>query len=118
MRNKDSVVLGLGGAECGDIIFTINEGFNRLHGDGLSTAEGYAQTSVTPVFLAAGEDIKEGKITDRVIRQVDVAPTIAEILDVRKPEQCEGPGLSDTEEIKDPEKFSFLALDKRQKLVR
>ena len=27
MRNKDSVVLGLGGAECGDIIFTINEGF-------------------------------------------------------------------------------------------
>lgn len=80
----------LGGAECGDIIFTINEGFNRLHGDGLSTAEGYAQTSVTPVFLAAGEDIKEGKITDRVIRQVDVAPTIAEILDVRKPEQCEG----------------------------
>ena len=35
-------------------------------------------------FLAAGEDIKEGKITDRVIRQVDVAPTIAEILDVRK----------------------------------
>ena len=90
MRNKDSVVLGLGGAECGDIIFTINEGFNRLHGDGLSTAEGYAQTSVTPVFLAAGEDIKEGKITDRVIRQVDVAPTIAEILDVRKPEQCEG----------------------------
>lgn len=90
MRNKDSVVLGLGGAECGDIIFTINEGFNRLHGDGLSTAEGYAQTSVTPVFLAAGEDIKEGKITDRVIRQVDVVPTIAEILGVRKPEQCEG----------------------------
>ena len=34
--------------------------------------------------------LKEGKITDRVIRQVDVAPTIAEILDVRKPEQCEG----------------------------
>ncbi len=63
---------------------------NRLHGDGLSTAEGYAQTSVTPVFLAAGEDIKEGTITDRVIRQVDVAPTIAEILGVRKPEQCEG----------------------------
>lgn len=90
MRNKDSVVLGLGGAECGDIVFTINEGFNRLHGDGLSTAEGYAQTSVTPVFLAAGEDIKEGTITDRVIRQVDVAPTIAEILGVRKPEQCEG----------------------------
>lgn len=90
MRNKDSVVLGLGGAECGDIIFTINEGFNRLHGDGLSTAEGYAQTSVTPVFLAAGEDIKEGKITDRVIRQVDVVPTIAEILEVRKPDQCEG----------------------------
>ena len=68
MRNKDSVVLGLGGAECGDIVFTINEGFNRLHGDGLSTAEGYAQTSVTPVFLAAGEDIKEGTIYPLLVR--------------------------------------------------
>ena len=58
MRNKDSVVLGLGGAECGDIIFTINEGFNRLHGDGLSTAEGYAQTSVTPVSWLQGRILK------------------------------------------------------------
>ena len=45
---------------------------------------------VTSLTEYGFEDIKEGTITDRVIRQVDVAPTIAEILGVRKPEQCEG----------------------------
>ncbi|MCD8019668.1 MAG: alkaline phosphatase family protein [Clostridiales bacterium] len=90
LRNRDAVVLGLGGKECGDIIFTVNEGFNRLHGDGLSTAEGYFHTSVTPVFIAAGPGIKTHFQTERVIRQVDVAPTAAMLLGVRVPEQCEG----------------------------
>lgn len=90
LRNKDSIALGVGGKECGDIFFTIDEGFNRLHGDGLSTAQGYYHTSTTPVFIAAGSKIKTGYQTDRVIRQVDVAPTIAQILGVRMPEQCEG----------------------------
>lgn len=40
LRNKDAQVLGLDGPDTGDIIFTINEGYNRLHGDWLSTCEG------------------------------------------------------------------------------
>ena len=50
----------------------------------------YGYQIVTSLTEYGFEDIKEGTITDRVIRQVDVAPTIAEILGVRKPEQCEG----------------------------
>lgn len=90
LRNRDSVALGLGGGECGDIFFTIEEGYNRLHGDGLSTAQGYSGTSVTPVFIASGVGIRQGITTSRVIRQVDLAPTIASLLGVRVPRECEG----------------------------
>ncbi|MBN7772295.1 alkaline phosphatase family protein [Clostridium aminobutyricum] len=90
LRNKDAVLLGTNGPECGDIFFTIEEGFNRLHGDGLTTAEGYFNTSVSPIFIAAGSGIKSNFITDRVIRQVDVTPTIAVLLGTRMPAQCEG----------------------------
>lgn len=90
MRNKDAVLLGTNGPECGDIFFTIEEGYNRLHGDGLTTARGYFQTSVSPVFVAAGKGIKKDFVTNRVIRQVDVAPTAAVLLGTRIPAQCEG----------------------------
>ncbi len=90
LRNKDAVVLGIDGPEAGDIFFTIEEGFNRLHGDGLSTAQGYFGTSTLPVFMAAGKGIKENFITGRTIRQVDITPTAAALLGVRYPNQCEG----------------------------
>lgn len=93
VRNKDAVVFGVNGPEAGDIFFTVNEGFNRLHGDGLSTYEGYFNTSVTPTFIAAGPGIKAGVTTKRTIRQVDVAPTIATILGVEVPRECEGAPL-------------------------
>lgn len=90
MRNKDAVLLGVNGPQCGDIYFTIDEGFSRVHGDGLSTAEGYFDTSVSPIFVAAGTGIKEGFKTTRNIRQVDVAPTVSALLGVRFTHQCEG----------------------------
>ncbi|MBR1672933.1 MAG: alkaline phosphatase family protein, partial [Fretibacterium sp.] len=90
MRNRDSRVLGLGGKECGDIVFTVDEGYNRLHGDGLTTARGYFGTSVTPVFIAAGGGILKGRTTRREIRQVDLAPTISTLLGLRVPQECEG----------------------------
>ncbi len=90
IRNKDAALLGLSGEECGDIIYFLEEGFNRLHGDSLSTTEGYFDTSVSPIFFAAGAGIQKGIKTDRVIREVDVAPTVAAILGVPIPAQCEG----------------------------
>lgn len=90
MRNKDGLLLGVNGPECGDIFFSIEEGFNRLHGDSLSTSLGYFGTSVSPIFVAAGQGIKEDFLTNRTIRQVDVTPTIATLLGTRFPAQCEG----------------------------
>lgn len=90
LRNKDAVLLGLGGPECGDIIYWTAEGYNMDHGDSLATTCGYADTSVSPIFIATGPGIKEGYKTERIIREVDVAPTVAALGGVRMPDQCEG----------------------------
>ena len=90
LRNRDGALLGLSGPECGDIIYFVAEGYNIDHGDCLSTTEGYAGTSVSPLFIAAGRGIKAGFSTDRQIRQVDIAPTVAILGGVRMPRECEG----------------------------
>lgn len=90
LRNKDAVLLGLSGERCGDIIYFLEEGFNRLHGDALSTTEGYFGTSVSPIFVAAGKGVKSGYVLERQIREVDIAPTVAAIMGVRLPAQADG----------------------------
>ena len=90
VRNKDAVHFGLGGPECGDIIYFLAEPYNQHHGDSLSTAQGENNTSVSPIFIAAGPGFKSGVYTDRIIRQIDVAPTVCALTGVRFPAQCEG----------------------------
>lgn len=92
MRNHDALVMGCGQEGWGDIVYFLEDGFHRVHGDSMSTKmdHGGHYTSVSPIFIAAGPGIKKGFYTDRVIRQVDVAPTITTLLGVRVPAQCEG----------------------------
>lgn len=90
LRNKDAVLLGLGGPESGDIIYFNAEGYNYDHSDSLSTTLGYQDTSVSPIFIGAGKGIKEGFTLPLYIRQVDVVPTMAVLGGVRMPAQCEG----------------------------
>ena len=90
MRNKDAAILGLSGPEVGDIVYWLEEGFHRVHGDSLPTQNGYFETSVSPIFIAAGQGIKQGYTTERVIRQVDLAPTVSALFGVRMPAQNEG----------------------------
>lgn len=90
LHNKDAVILGLGGPDCGDIIFFMAEGHTGDHGDSLSTTYGVEDTSVSPIFFGAGPGIKEGFRTTRMIREVDFAPTLAVLGGVRMPRDCEG----------------------------
>ena len=90
MRNRDAIMMGMGGSECGDIIAWTAEGYNDDHFDAWSTCYGINYTSLQPIFVAAGPGIKKGFKTDRYIRQVDVVPTMAIIGGVRMPAQCEG----------------------------
>ncbi len=90
LRNRDAILLGYGGPTAGDICIWVAEGYNYDHCDGLSTLFGEGHTSLSPIFVAAGPGFKKGYSTDRVIRQVDVAPTICYLAGVRMPAQCEG----------------------------
>jgi len=90
LRNKEASVLGLSGDETGDIIYMNKEGCCREHGESMSTYYGYFDTSISPIFVAAGKGLKEGFTTKRVVRQVDFAPTLAVLGGVRMPEHCEG----------------------------
>ena len=90
LRNKDAVLLGQGGPEAGDIIYWLAEGYNFDHADCLSTTWGDGDTSVSPAFIGAGKGLKKGVKTDRIIRQVDFAPTVAVLGGVRMPRECEG----------------------------
>lgn len=92
LRRKDAAILGLDipYPQGGDIVYFMAEGYEHDHADSLSTSLGECDTSVSPIFIAAGRGIKEGFYTDRVIRQVDVTPTAAVLLGVPMPAQAEG----------------------------
>ena len=66
------------------------EGYNYDHKDSLSSTYGFGDTSVSPIFIAAGTGIKKGFKTTRIIREVDLTPTMAVLAGVRMPQECEG----------------------------
>lgn len=90
LHNKDAALLGISGELAGDIVFMLHEGYNFDHGESLSTAWGHNDTSVSPIFIAAGPGIKQGYTIKNYVREVDVAPTAAVLLGVEIPKDCEG----------------------------
>ena len=90
LRNREAVLLGQGGPEAGDILLWHAEGYNFDHDDCLSTTLGESDTSVSPIFIGAGKGFKQGFYTDRMIRQIDFAATVAVLGGVRMPRNCEG----------------------------
>ena len=87
LHEKDAVLLGMAG---GDIMIMVHEDYNFDHGDSLSTACGHNDTSVSPIFVAAGPGVKSGLEIKGYVREVDVAPTAAVLLGVNIPKDCEG----------------------------
>ena len=90
IRNKEAEFMGFSGEEVGDIVYWVEEGFNRGHGDSFSTCIGLNDSSVSPIFVACGSGIKENYTCERMIRQTDVAPTVCALLGVRFPKNSEG----------------------------
>lgn len=90
LRNKDAIILGMGGPQCGDIVYLAAEGYTMDHADSISTVDGAMGTSCMSIFAAAGPGIKEDFRTNRIVKHIDVAPTIASLFDIRVPADCEG----------------------------
>ena len=90
LRVRDAAILGINAPDYYDIAYFVEEGYNIIHMDSLPTQRGYFDTSVSPIFVAAGKGFKSAFSTTRVIREVDVTPTIAALCGVRMPRECEG----------------------------
>ena len=90
LHNKDAVLFGLGGPDAADIIIMVHEDYNLDHCDSLSTALGHNDTAVGPIFAAAGPGIKKNYEIQGYVREVDIAPTVAVLLGVEIPKNCEG----------------------------
>ena len=90
LRNKDAVLLGMGGPNAGDILYFNAEPYVYDHADSLSTIDGACDTSDRAVFIAAGPGICQNVLTKRIVHHMDLVPTIASLLKVRLPRECEG----------------------------
>ena len=90
LRNKDAKALGMYGPECGDIVYFVKEGFNRIHGDAMTSTDGCWGSTVAPIVMFAGKGFKQGEKIDRIIQQVDFAATVAVLGGVRMTKGCEG----------------------------
>ena len=90
LRNKDAILLGMGGPNAGDILYYNAEPYVYDHADSLSTIDGACDTSDRAVFIAAGQGIRSDLKTKRIVHHIDVVPTIASLLKIRMPRECEG----------------------------
>ncbi|WP_407310163.1 alkaline phosphatase family protein [Desulfosporosinus sp. SB140] len=90
LNKIDMEALGLGGPYCGDILYILEDDFSRTHGNGFSnqTLNGY---SCKCLFMMAGAGVKKGySIDNRVVRVVDIVPTICHLAGASMPENVEG----------------------------
>lgn len=89
LRKEDMKVLGLYGEHVGDIYFTFNPSWTRVHGTQLTTSS-YKGTSVGCLFMMTGPGVKKGEIIKRPVRVVDIAPTISWLTGIPAPKDAEG----------------------------
>ena len=90
LHNKDALLLGLGGPDCGDIVYFIADSFLGDNADGLSTANGVCDTTLASVFMIAGQGVKHNVKFNRMVHHVDVTPTALAMLGMRMTHECEG----------------------------
>ncbi len=81
--------LGLYGDHVGDLYFVFAPDYCRDHGNSFSNLERYG-FSMKCIFFAAGAGVKQNTVMKRRVRQVDIVPTICELMDGPVPAQCEG----------------------------
>jgi len=112
MSNRDSEFLGLGGERVGDVVFAVNPVYvadNRMkfsgdlfenlktglpdgsiHGQQLPSVDMGKNGTIRSLLIAHGPGIKKGYAMEKPVRMVDIAPTIAHILGIPAPKNCEG----------------------------
>lgn len=88
LRREDARIVGLYGERCGDVVFALGSEYSHNHGQQLPTKK-YGISSLAALFVMAGPGIKKGQV-GKPIWLMDIAPTIAHLLDVPVPRDAEG----------------------------
>lgn len=89
LTKEDALVLGMGGEQCGDVVYCIYPEFGAQHGPMLSTAKwGLGDLHTLSVFYGPG--FKKGYAMERAVQLVDIVPTLCYMLGLPYPVTCEG----------------------------
>jgi predicted AlkP superfamily phosphohydrolase/phosphomutase len=90
LRREDARVLGLQGDRVGDVIYAADDEFGGFeHAYQLPTSR-YGISSLRSLLVMAGPGIRRGERLGRTIGLEDIAPTIAHLLSIPAPRDCEG----------------------------
>ncbi|MHB1133785.1 MAG: alkaline phosphatase family protein [Chloroflexota bacterium] len=89
LKREDAAMLQLGGPRTGDIVYALDPAFGLEHGEFLPTAK-WGVGDLHGLFILAGPGIKQGVQIERVVRLVDVVPTVCHLAEWPVPAQCEG----------------------------
>ncbi len=91
LKSEDAKLIGLYGDRIGDIIVAMRPGglYGQGHGIFLPTAD-YGISSLKAVLIMAGPGVKKNYELKRPVWLVDVAPTIAHLMNIPSPRQAEG----------------------------
>ena len=117
LSNNDAEFLGLSGEMVGDIVFAANSVYaidNRvkvseelfedlkvafpdgsIHGAQLPSVDLGEFGTIKSMFIANGPNIKKGHVRKKPVSAIDIAPTIAHILDITPPKNSEGAVMYD-----------------------
>jgi len=88
MKKEDAKVLGLYGLRIGDIIYVSRPEYGSHHGQ-FPTAE-LGIGSLKGLLIMRGPGIKKGYVLKRIVRTVDIVPTICYLLNFPVPRNAEG----------------------------
>jgi len=123
LRNEDALALGVGGPTAGDVIYALRPGWGALdnrqrfgcafpspkdeppavwghshHGQNVGNAK-ISLGEIFAGFFVRGKGVKKGYVRENPMRMIDVAPTLARMLGISAPANCEGRAIEDIFEI-------------------
>ena len=89
LTRKDARLLGLGGEQCGDVVYALRPRYCSQHGAILPTAE-YSIGCLKALLTFTGPGVKKGARMERFCNIIDMVPTVCHLMGLPVPGQCEG----------------------------
>jgi len=89
ITKENALLLGMGGDQCGDVIYTLYPEYGMQHGAVLST-EKWGLGDLHTMIVFNGPGFKKGCAMERAVQLVDIVPTICYMLGIPYPKTCEG----------------------------